>query len=120
MKINELANKSGISAYTIRYYEKEGLLDGRQIKREANNYRDYTEEAIDRLRLIKKFQGIGCSLLELKEIMHDKDNKVRTNEDVIKWIRSKIRDTESKKKEYDQMLETLNSMLAYRMGIKEH
>ena len=38
MKTNELEKEIGLSKYTIRYYEKEGLI---QPKREENGYRDY-------------------------------------------------------------------------------
>lgn len=66
MKIQELAKKMDLTVYTIRYYEKEGLLDNRHVQREENNYRNYSEVAMERLKLIKKFQGVGCSLAELK------------------------------------------------------
>lgn len=114
MKIQELADKTGLSVHTIRYYEKEGLLDDRHVRRDRNNYRHYLDEVIERLRLIKKFQGIGCSLIELKEILQDHDTNTRTNQQVIEWISSKIEEIERKKDEYDQMLATLNFMLEYR------
>jgi DNA-binding transcriptional MerR regulator len=50
MVIHELAKLSGISAGTIRYYESIGLIP--QPKRSANNYRQYTSAAVERLRLI--------------------------------------------------------------------
>lgn len=55
MRIQELAEKAGLTAYTIRFYEKEGLLDSRHVNREDNNDRIYSEGAIDRLNLVKKF-----------------------------------------------------------------
>ena len=73
MVIHELAEKTGLSVYTIRFYEKEGLLDSRHVRREANNYRDYSDEAIERLKLVKKFQGIGCSIAEMKDIFQGQD-----------------------------------------------
>ncbi|MEK0314983.1 MerR family transcriptional regulator [Cohnella sp. 56] len=115
MKIHELAGQTGLSVHTIRFYEKEGLLDSRHVQREKNNYRSYADEAIQRLKLIKKFQGIGCSLVELKEILQDHDARTRTNQQVIAWIRRKIDEIELKKQEYDQMLDTLGWMLEYRM-----
>lgn len=115
MKIHELAEQTGLSVHTIRFYEKEGLLDSRHVQREKNNYRSYADEAIQRLKLIKKFQGIGCSLVELKEILQDHDTRTRTNQQVIAWIRRKIDEIELKKQEYDQMLDTLGWMLEYRM-----
>ncbi len=115
MKVQELAEKSGLSAHTIRFYEKEGLLDRRHVRRDANNYRNYTDEAMERLGLIKKFQSIGCPIAEIKEVLQDKDSHVRTNRDIMEWIRQTIREVEGKKKEYDQVLATLHRMLEHRM-----
>lgn len=119
MKIQELAKKTGLTVYTIRFYEKEGLLDSRHVQRDENNYRNYSEVAIERLKLIKKFQGVGCSLAELKEILKDHDENTRTNEQVIEWICQKITEIEGKKNEYDQMLDTLNWMLEYRRSLNK-
>jgi DNA-binding transcriptional MerR regulator len=47
MKIGELAERSGIPASSIRYYEKEGLLP--KAQRGANGYRVYQDGAIDRM-----------------------------------------------------------------------
>ncbi len=41
VKINDLAKKIGLTAPTIRFYEQEGLLDTRHVRRGENNYRDY-------------------------------------------------------------------------------
>ena len=114
MKIQELADKTGLTIHTILFYEKEGLLDDRHVRRESNNYRNYSEEAIERLKLIKKFQSIGCSLAELKEVLQDYDANAHTNLQIIDWIRGKKKEIESKKEEYDQMLDTLNKMLEYK------
>ncbi|MCS7464499.1 MerR family transcriptional regulator [Paenibacillus doosanensis] len=89
MKIQELAKKMGLSVHTIRFYEKEGLFDSRHVQREKNNYRHYSDEAVERLQMIKKFQGLGCSLAELKEIFQDKDTNTKTNQQVIDWIEQK-------------------------------
>lgn len=114
MKIQELADKMGLTIHTIRFYEKEGLLDDRHVRRESNNYRNYSEEAVERLRLIKNFQSIGCSLAELKVALQDCDTNMSTTLQIIDWIRGKKKEIESKKEEYDQMLDTLNKMLEYK------
>lgn len=114
MKIQELADKMGLTIHTIRYYEKQGLLDDRHVRRESNNYRNYSDEAVERLRLIKNFQSIGCSLAELKEALQDCDTNMSTNLQIIEWIHGKKKEIESKKEEYDQMLDTLNKMLEYK------
>ncbi len=117
MKIQEVAEQTGLTAYTIRFYEKEGLLDSRHVRRENNNYRNYSDEAIERLKLVKKFQGVGCSLAELKDILRDHDTNTRTNREVIEWICQKMREIEREKDELDQMLGTLHWMLEYRMAL---
>lgn len=117
MKINELSKLTGLTAHTIRYYEKESLLDDRHIKREANNYRNYSDDTIERLRLIKKFQNIGCTLTELKDVLYSVDNNMRTNQEIIIWIKNKITEVENKQNEYNQMLKTLNSMLRHRTNL---
>ena len=118
MKIQELAKKTGLTVYTIRFYEKEGLLNSQHVRRDENNYRNYSDEAIERLKFVKKFQSIGCSLAELKEVLKDHDENTFTNQQVIDWIFQKISEVERKKYEYDQMLVTLNRMLEYRRALK--
>ena len=68
MKIGELVTKTGLTAPTIRFYEKEGLLDTRHVRREENNYRDYCEEAVEHLLVIKEVQAAGFTLAEFKEL----------------------------------------------------
>lgn len=119
MKIQELAKKTGLTVYTIRFYEKEGLFDSRHVMREKNNYRNYSDEAIERLKLIRKFQGVDCSLNEIKEILQDKDTNTYSNQQVMEWIRHKIDEIERKKNEYDQILGTLNWMLEYRIALED-
>lgn len=117
LKIQELAERTGLTAYTIRFYEKEGLLDSQHVRREANNYRTYSDEALERLKLIKKFQGVGCSLSEVKDVLKEHDANTYTNQQVIEWISQKIQEIKRRKDECDQMLDTLNWMLEYKKAL---
>ena len=83
-------------------------MDSRHLRRKENNYQDYSDEAIERLRLIRKFRGIGCSIAELREILHDQDTNTRSNVHLIEWIRGKIDEVRRRKVECDQILATLN------------
>jgi DNA-binding transcriptional MerR regulator len=67
MKIGELAERSGIPASTIRYYEKEGLLP--KAQRGANGYRVYQDHALDRLDLIQLGQNLGFSLDAIRSVV---------------------------------------------------
>ena len=63
MQIGELAEVTGLSRDTLRYYEKRGLLVAR---RTANGYRDYPTEAVDWLRYIRIAQALGFTLQEIE------------------------------------------------------
>lgn len=118
MKTKELIGKTGLTAHTLRFYEKEGLIDSQYIMREENNYRNYSDEVIERLNLIKKFQKVGCSLDEIKIILQNRESNTRTNQQVVDWIYEKISEIQHKKQEYDEIIDTLNRMLEYRMTLK--
>jgi DNA-binding transcriptional MerR regulator len=67
MKIQELAQVTGVSAKTIRYYEEIGLLPA--PARTENNYRQYGESDVERLRLIVGARRLDLSLEEIREVL---------------------------------------------------
>ncbi|VVD68939.1 MerR family transcriptional regulator [Pandoraea fibrosis] len=67
MKIGELAQVSGVAASRIRFYEAQGLLPNAQ--RQANGYREYDQDALTRLDLIRRAQNAGFSLDEIRSIL---------------------------------------------------
>lgn len=66
--IGELAERTGVSAATIRYYEGLGLL--RPPARSTAGYRRYSGEAIEELTFIRKAQALGFSLEEIAEVLN--------------------------------------------------
>jgi len=67
MRIGALADRAGVSAKTIRFYEQAGLLD--EPPREPNGYRDYGDDALARLEFVRAGQAIGFSLDELRTLV---------------------------------------------------
>ena len=61
--IQEVSAKTGLSAHTLRYYEKEGLLS--QVERTPGGFRQYTEEDLEALGLICCLKNTGMSLQEI-------------------------------------------------------
>jgi DNA-binding transcriptional MerR regulator len=55
LKMSELAERSGVSAGTIKHYLREGLLGG-EVVRTSRNMAYYPPEFVDRVRLIKRLQ----------------------------------------------------------------
>jgi len=67
MKIQELAKITGVSTKTIRYYEEIGLLPA--PARAENNYRQYSEQDVERVRLVVGARRLGLSLDEISEVL---------------------------------------------------
>ncbi|HEX8786002.1 MAG TPA: MerR family transcriptional regulator [Telluria sp.] len=67
MKIGELAQRSGLPASTIRYYEREGLLP--KALRGANGYRVYQDGTLEQLDLIQLGQSLGFPLETIRTML---------------------------------------------------
>ncbi len=67
MNISELSRLSGLTTPTIRYYEQEKLLP--KAKRSAGGYRQYGDNDLKLLYLIKKAQQVGFSLAEIRAML---------------------------------------------------
>lgn len=67
LRISQVAERAGVSAPTIRYYEEIGLLP--PPARSSAGYRRYTESAVEELRFIRKAQALGFSPDEIRDIL---------------------------------------------------
>jgi len=67
LTVSTVAAEVGLSAATVRYYERLGLLPAPE--RTAAGYRQYREDAITRLRFIKSAQRVGLRLREIGELL---------------------------------------------------
>jgi DNA-binding transcriptional MerR regulator len=71
MRIGELAQRTGFTPKTLRYYEEIGLLPA--PPRTASGYRDYGSDAASRLVFIQAGQSVGLTLGEVREILAFRD-----------------------------------------------
>lgn len=76
MRIGELAEAAGVNTKTVRYYESIGLMPSPD--RTPSGYRDYTTDALERLRFIRDSQATGLTLAEIQSILELKDSGTRT------------------------------------------
>ncbi|MBI4932386.1 MAG: MerR family transcriptional regulator [Actinobacteria bacterium] len=65
-KIKDVADRSGFTAATLRYYEEIGLLP--EASRTPAGYRLYDDRTLDRLAFISRAKQLGCSLDEISEL----------------------------------------------------
>ncbi len=66
MRISQLAERSGVPATTLRFYESAGLLSA---ERTPAGYRMYGEDAVDRLAFIGAAKHMGLALEEIGELV---------------------------------------------------
>jgi DNA-binding transcriptional MerR regulator len=71
MRSGQLARQAGVSADTLRHYERKGLLAAPY--RSANGYREYPDAALVRVRLIQRALDMGFSLDELRTVLRQRD-----------------------------------------------
>jgi DNA-binding transcriptional MerR regulator len=67
LTVSNLGAEVGLSAATVRYYERLGLLP--KPERTAAGYRQYQQDAIERLRFIKSAQRVGLRLREIGDLL---------------------------------------------------
>ena len=68
----ELAKLAGVSADTLRHYERKGVLH--RPHRSSNGYRQYPAAALQRVQLIRKALAVGFTLDELANILSVRDS----------------------------------------------
>lgn len=71
MKIGQVADASGVSVDTVRFYERRGVLP--TPERTESGYRTYTQTTVERIRLARRLQALGLSLDEVIDALHATD-----------------------------------------------
>ncbi|MDU0287780.1 MerR family transcriptional regulator [Saccharothrix longispora] len=67
MRIGEVAERTGLSPRTIRYYEEVGLVA--PDTRSQGGFRLYTEPDVNRLRVIRRMKPLGFQLGEMRDLL---------------------------------------------------
>jgi DNA-binding transcriptional MerR regulator len=65
MTISEAAEASGLTAHTLRYYERAGLLD--PVGREAGGQRRYSDSDLSRIAFLTKLRATGMPIREVRK-----------------------------------------------------
>ena len=83
--------KTGLSAHTLRYYEKEGLLS--HVERTPGGFRQYTDEDMEALGLICCLKNTGMSLQEITRFVnltHEGDQTLRERVELLRGHRENV------------------------------
>jgi DNA-binding transcriptional MerR regulator len=66
-RIGEIADRTGVSVETLRYYEKRRLLSA--PPRTGGGFRRYSESAVQQVRFIKQAQALGLTLADVQQLL---------------------------------------------------
>jgi MerR family mercuric resistance operon transcriptional regulator len=94
LTIGQVAKRAGIGVETVRFYEREGLLE--EPERKPSGYRQFDEGIVARLRFIRRAKELGFTLHEIKELLSLKLDPSTTCADVKNRAEAKIADIEAK------------------------
>ena len=79
MKIGDVADASGLSAKTIRYYEDIGLV---RPERGENGYRDFAGADVHKLRFLARARSLGFSINDCRTLLSLYEDRSRASADV--------------------------------------
>ena len=88
LRSGELARLTGVSADTVRHYERLGILPTSQ--RTNGGYRMFPASAVERVQLAQRALQLGFSLKELSEILRTRDNGGAPCHHVLKLTEEKL------------------------------
>ena len=89
--IQEVSEKTGLKAHTLRYYEKEGLISG--VERSRGGFRQYTDEDMERLGLICCLKNTGMSIREIArfvQLTHEGDHTLEEQVEMLRMHRERV------------------------------
>ncbi len=116
MLIGELAQRAGVHVQTVRYYERRGLLPN--PRRTAAGYRQYTDDALERMRFIRRAQDLGFTLCEIADLLRLRLDHRTQAETVKRRAHAKIADIDRRVRRLTRMRQALIG-LAGRCGGSE-
>ncbi len=109
MLINELSKKTGITAHTIRFYEKSGLIKGKRDETvKSNNYFHYDEETVEKLELVRDAKSIGFTISEISQLMDAWYSNKMSITDKIAVLDEKLLSIDEKIKQLMEMKEIVS------------
>lgn len=110
LTIGQLAKRTHINLETIRFYEREGLIEN--PPRLPSGYRAYPAETAQRIRFIRTAKKLGFSLKIIRELLALRVDPVESCAHVKAIAEDKIEDIEQRIRALQRMRKVLRSLVA--------
>ena len=114
--IGDIGRLLNLSADTLRYYEKIGLLP--RVGRNPSGIRRYGEKDLSRLRFIQRAQKMGFSLAEIAQLLALRDNPQGARASVRKLTAAKLEEVETRLGELTLLRNEMRLLLNLCQGAK--
>lgn len=110
LKISELSEQTGLSAHTLRYYEKHGLINA--STRSDAGYRFYSDSDVRRVQFVKTARNTGFSLDDIGQLLSIRvDKQSHSCQEVTDITQKKLDEVNAKLAELQSMQQTLELLL---------
>lgn len=109
LTIGQVAKRAGVGVETIRFYEREGLID-EPGRKPSSRYRQYEPDAVRRIRFIRHAKDLGFTLKEIQELLELRVNRDSTCADVRRQTKDKIADIEARIASLERMKVALDRL----------
>ena len=109
MRIGELAKATGTKAETIRYYEREGILPA--ADRTDSNYRDYSDQHLATLILVRRARALGFTMAQVRELLALSDHEDKPCRDVDQLVQRQLGEVARKIADLTSLQDELQHML---------
>ncbi|NRG46465.1 MerR family transcriptional regulator [Bacillus sp. CRN 9] len=106
--IKKVAEMSGVSARTLRYYDEIGLLKPARIN--SSGYRIYSQNEIDRLQQILFYRSLEMKLDDIQELLSSPDFDVQVT------LQSHYKQLVTKRVQIEQLIQTVEKTLRHHKG----
>jgi len=116
-KIGEVTKKTGMSADTLRYYEKFGLIT--DVSRNPSGIRLYSDKNLSHLNFIKRAQRMNFSLNEIKNLLSMREDPQHAKESVRQLTADKLKNIEEQLTELSTLKNELTLLLNLCRGSKD-
>lgn len=109
LTIGKVAKQAGVGVETVRFYEREGLVDDprKNPRRRASAYREYDPAVVRRIRFIRHAKELGFTLREIKELLELRVEPDCHCGEVLNLTQAKIADIEQRIESLQRMRQTL-------------